>query len=195
MTRLSWLLLLWPACLALTACNMAVSDHSMFSPEDRLTTPLKNGLWVADDPDCPFDVKSPNGQWPKCAFWTIVSANQLVDFSGDKEEERPAGSLIAQGRPPIIQVEVVEKGDHSFLFFAFEPTASDPSGSVTAINLWAVACGTVRTPGSSQVDPYPGFDKECHPLTSDALRTAAVASRRLEAAKIGRMFWVRAEAR
>jgi hypothetical protein len=185
-------LLLLSACAALAACNMAISDHPMFSAQDRLTTPLKDGLWVADDPDCPLDVKLPRGQWPNCAFWTVVSGNQFVDFSGDKDEERPTGSLIVQGRPPIIQVEMVEKGDRMFVFFAIEPTGSDAAGAVTAMNLRAVACGAEKTPGSSQVEPYPGFDKDCRPSTTKALRAAAVASRS-KPDKIGRIYWVRAE--
>jgi len=187
------LLCLLPAFVALCACNVAVSDHPMFSPEDRLSIPLKDGLWVADDPDCPFDVKTPKTQWPKCAFWTIVSDKKFVDFAGDKEEERPVGTLIAKGRPPIVQVEVFIKGDRSFLFFAIEPQASDPSGSTTAMDIWAVACGTQRSSGSSsQVDPYPGFNKECQPLTTKALRAAAIASRP-KVEKVGRINWVRAE--
>ena len=47
MRILPWLL---PLCAALAGCNLAVSDHPMFSAGEQLATPLKSGLWVADDP-------------------------------------------------------------------------------------------------------------------------------------------------
>ncbi|MEO8175292.1 MAG: hypothetical protein ABI626_01365 [Sphingomicrobium sp.] len=166
----------------------------MFSEADQLSTPLKDGLWVADDPDCAFDTNLPKEQWRKCATWTIVSGNKFVDFSGDKEDDRIVGLLIAGGQPPIVQVDTIDDEQHAFIFVAVEPTERDAAGAVTSLNLWGIACGTVKTAGSSQVDPYPGFDKDCHPLSTSALRAAAVASRP-ETKGPDRMRWVRGEAR
>jgi hypothetical protein len=181
--------------LALGACNMAVSDHPMFTTADRLTTPLKDGLWAGDDPECAVDMALPKEKWPKCAAWLVIRGNEVVDFWGDeeKDEDRPVGFFMANGQPPIVQIKMVEKDKHSFLFAAIEPTTRDAAGAVTALNLWFVPCGTEKVPGSSsQIDPYPGFDKDCRPLTASALRTAAVAGR--PKADPGRMKWLRAEA-
>ncbi|MEO6255688.1 MAG: hypothetical protein ABIO69_02665 [Sphingomicrobium sp.] len=186
-----WLL---PLCTALSACNMAVSDHPMFSAKDRLTTPLKDGLWVADDPDCAFDINLPKEKWRNCAIWTIISGNKFVEFSAAKGEDRPLGFLVAGGQPPIVQIDTIEDGQHAYLFVAVDPTGRDAAGAVTSLNLWGIACGTVKTAGSNQVDPYPGIDKACHPLSTDALRAAALASRPTTK-EPDRMQWVRAEAR
>ncbi|HEX6741892.1 MAG TPA: hypothetical protein VF079_08895 [Sphingomicrobium sp.] len=185
--------------LALAACNMAMSDHPMFAADERLTTPLKNGLWAADDPDCAVDVTLPTDKWPECAFWAVVGDNQVIDVS-EKKADRPAGFLIAGGRPPIVQIEMIDKERRVYFFYAVEPLASAPSSPATALNLWAVACGTAKVPGSTgQIDPYPGLDKDCRPASKEALRAAAAASRaaqdRAAEKQIMRMHWVRAEPR
>ena len=191
MRILRWLL---PLCAALAGCNLAVSDHPMFSAGEQLATPLKSGLWVADDPDCVFDSTKPRQTWPKCAVWLVLRDNRVAEISGDEKTERPVAILIADGSPPIAQIEVREKeSDIVYVFYAIEPAAHDSRRRITALSVWGVRCGTEKTPGSSQVDPYPGFDKECHPASKDAVRAAAAASR-AAATDIGRMKWVRASA-
>jgi len=182
--------------LALGGCNLAVSDHPMFSSAERLATPLKDGPWVADVPDCKFNVDSPKTGWPKCALWTVVSDNKMVDVSGDKDEDRPAGFLIVGGQPPIVQIDMLENGKHGFLFIAIEPTSKPPSGPITTLNIWGVTCGRQNDPVDSRqgVSPFPGFNKECQPQTAAALRAAAVASRP-KSGEITRMKWVRKESR
>ena len=192
MRILLWLL---PTCLALSACNMAMSNHPMFSPEEQLATPLKDGLWVADDPDCRVDTSLPRNRWPNCAFWVIVSGNQVVDIAGDKEQDRPTGFLIVGGQPPIVQIEMTEEGGHSYLFYALDLKEADAPGPLTKINLWPVACGTEKVPGSTrEIDPFPGLNKDCQPQTIEALRAAAITSRP-KADDRGRMKWVRLETR
>jgi hypothetical protein len=170
---------------------MAVSNHPMFSVEDKLTTPLKDGLWVADDPDCPVDTNLPRSRWPNCAFWLVLRGNQLMDIAGDKKGIRPVGLFVASGQPPIAQVENLEKDSRGYFFYGFEPAGTEPDGTITAVELWAVACGTPRIPGSTrEIDPYPGIDKDCQPQSKAALRAAAVASRASQE-KLGRMKWIR----
>ena len=175
----------------LTACNLAVSNHAMFTPQDLLTTPLKNGLWAADDPDCKFNSAAARATWPNCAFWVIINDNKIVDVAGDKEEDRPAGFLIVGGVPPLVQIEMIEKGEHGYLFFALDPSASETSGRVTAAQVWPVMCGVTKSGSTSQVDPYPGFNKECQPATTAALRAAAIASR--PKSDEAPLRWIRAE--
>jgi hypothetical protein len=193
MRILLWLL---PTCLALTACNMALSDHPMLSGEPKSAIKFKDGVWAAEDPDCKFNVKRPARRWPKCANWLVIDNGKVVGGPDAKPGEVPVEFVIAEGEPPILEFPLTDEGEKTpkgYAYLAIEPTASD-AGGATAINLWGVACGTERVPGSTrEIDPYPGIDKDCHPQSVSALRAAAVASRP-SAAKVGRMKWIRAGA-
>jgi len=193
MRILTWLL---PASLALGACNMAISDHPMLIDEPRSAIKFKDGLWVAEDPDCKFSVKRPVRSWPKCANWLVLGNGKVVGGPDPKPGEVPAELVIAEGQPPILEFPLKDDGEKTakgYAYLAIERTGSD-AGGVTAINLWAVACGTERVPGSTrEIDPYPGIDNDCHPQSVNALRAAAVASRPATS-KVGRMKWIRAGA-
>jgi len=193
MRILLWLL---PTCLALTACNMAISDHPMLAAEQRSTIKFKGGLWAAEDSDCQFNVKRPARRWPKCATWLVIENGKVVGGPEAKPGEVPVELVIAEGEPPILEFPLKDEGERTakgYAYLAIEPTGRDPGG-VTTINLWAVACGTEKVPGSTrEIDPYPGIDKDCQPQSVGALRAAAIASRPNHQ-KVGRMKWIRAGA-
>ena len=194
MRILSWLL---PACLALSACNMAVSDHSMFSNEPRSTLKLKDGLWVADDPDCKFDRGRPIHRWPKCAAWLLIRDNGAVQGPDSKPGER-LELTIADGDPPILEAATgdEQKGERGYAYLVLEPASSDSTGYVVDLRAWFIACGTwdegsAREGTASQIKHFPGMDEDCHPASVDVLRAAARAGPQGQDKK-ARWFWIRA---
>ncbi len=193
MRILVWLL---PLCAALTACNMAISDHPMLAGQPRSALELQDGLWTIDDSDCKFDHRRPVHRWPKCAGWLIVKAGKIVGGKDMKRGEAAVELVITDGAPPIVEFPMKDEGKkepESYAYIVLEPTENN-QGRVTTMNLWFVACGTEKVPGSTrEIDPYPGIDKDCHPLSIDALRMAATLSRP-SAEKLSRIRWIRARA-
>jgi len=190
--------LLLPILLALGACNMAISDQPMFSDAQRSSVQLRDGYWVMDDRECRFDAAQRAEAWPECADWAVIVGNRIVG-----ERVKDLGGVdpalfIADGKPLILQMHSKpQKGEESFYHFAaIEPAATDADGRVGAFALWIVKCGVEeRKPrGSAKVKPYPGFNAECRPVSVEALRAAAIASRP-QSDELNRLKWVRAVAR
>jgi hypothetical protein len=191
---------LWlvPLLLLLNACNMAMSETPMFSDTDRGSLLPRDGVWVAEDSRCRFDVSQPGAEWPECAGWIVLrnSGGELLVRDG-KGESQPARFVIAKGEPPIVQVlwrdDAKEDGKTFYVFFGLEPGTVDPDGKLVAASSWEVQCG-VKGENASDIKPYPGISPECRPSTQDAIRSAAVASR-ATAEMAMRWRWLRPETR
>ena len=195
MRILSWLL---PTCVALSACNMAVSDHPMLSAAPRSGLKFKDGLWALEDSDCKFDVQRPTPQWSKCALWFALRNNTIVDGPDRKPGERDVQLIIAAGEPPILEApeEDPDNKKTSYSYLALEPMNSDSSGYVIGLRTWFVACGFERK-GSiddrpAYVKHFEGMDKDCHPTSVEAIRAAARVGP--QGAKKLRWRWIRAAA-
>src|SRR5262245_44794317 len=174
MRILSWLL---PACLALSACNMAVSGHPIFCNEPSSTIRLKDGLWAVDDADCHVNTKRPVQRWPKCAGWLVVSDNRLV--GGKDSVPNPVELVIAGGKPPILEFpwDDPEKKTRAYFYLALEPGPTDSSGDTTDFQGWTVACG-IQQPSDTlepKIQHFPGMNDDCNPESVEALRGAAAA--------------------
>ncbi len=167
----------------------------MYSESQRSATILlEDGLWVRSDPECSFDRGKPKNEWPNCADWIVVSGHFAVGGSNKKAGETPDDIFIAEGDPAILQAKlrINNEATETYLFAVINPVARADSGLVTSVDAWAVACGT-ETAGSGSspnIEPYPGFDKDCHPESVEALRKAALKS---PTAETLRWEWVRPE--
>lgn len=173
------LLLLAALVPLLGACNMAVSETPVFAENDAATLGPRTGIWVGDDPECPFDSALPEAQWPSCAAWLVVKSSD--DFlMRDGKETQHARFMIAKGQPPIVQVlwrdEAKEDGKTFYVFFGIEPGLAQADGKFSSAFTWAVKCGA-KDPSSSEIKPYAGISPECRPSSPDAIRSAAVTSR------------------
>jgi hypothetical protein len=166
---------------ALSACNIAISDYPMFSEDQQSKLRAKDGVWLAEDPKCRFDTSSPAHHWPKCAQWFYLHNDEVADGPGAKPGDRPVKFLIVDGLPPLLQVPIEDKDEHTttYAFAALELPAAMTSGQLTEARLWLVACGVERhsTKRASDIKPFPGIDKDCKPQSAAALRNAAIASR------------------
>jgi hypothetical protein len=193
-------ILLWlaPFCLALTACNMAISDHPMLSAEPRSALRLRDGLWALDDPECRFDVQRPAQQWPKCAVWFALRNNNVVDGPDRRPGEPDVELIIAAGEPPILELpdEDPKNKKESYSYLALEPAKVDSTGYLIALRTWVVACGVEGESSGlnhpSNIRHFEGMDEDCHPTSVKAIRAAAGAGP--QAAKKLQWRWVRAAA-
>lgn len=171
------------ACLLplLGACNMAISETPLFADGDKASLIPRNGIWLSDDSECPFDPSPPESQWPKCAIWAVVngSTGEMLVRSG-KGEDQQARFVIAHGDPLIVQIlwrdDAKEDGKTFYVFFGLEPLATGSDRTFTTAATWEVKCGT-KVPSMSDIKPYPGLTTECRPSSQDTVRSAAVASR------------------
>ena len=163
------------ACLALGACNAAISDHPMFLDSERSTRAVPaEGLWLFVDPDCKLDTAQPTSAWPKCAHWLIHKGSSIVKSSDPKPEEIPDHVLIVDGAPPLMQAVMEQKDKQPlYVFLAFEPLRRSPDGKVIAARMWMVPCGVSENNSATQIKPYEGFSDECMPSSVAALRAAA----------------------
>ena len=197
MRILLWLL---PASVALSACNIAVSDHPMLSGEPRSTLKLKDGLWAADNPECKFNTDGPAPQWPKCAYWLAFANGKIVGAQDAKPNELPLEIVIAEGKPQIVEFPLkdeAEKEAKSYAYIALEPASLDSTGAAIDLRMWFVACGTWDNPPhegtTSEIKHFPGMDQDCHPVSVEAIRSAAAAGPQGQDKK-GRLRWIRTSA-
>lgn len=165
----------------LGACNMVISESPLFAQHGAAQLRPRDGIWLSDDPDCHFDPASPEARWPGCAKWLIVrgSGRELLLQDG-KGQAQQARYVVARGRPPVVQIlwrdEAKEDGKTFYVFFGLEPGRDQPDGTFVTASSWEVKCG-VKNPSGSEIEPYAGITPECRPLSGDAIRSAAVASR------------------
>lgn len=188
-------LLFLPLLGLLSACNMVISDTPMFADGDRGTAMPRDGLWLGDDADCRFDSDQPESSWPECAVWVVVrDSGRVLLFSGKGESER-IGGLFTAGSPAIFQAEWIDKAKEParpyFAYYAVEPADVGSDGRFTAASVWPVDCGIQEEP-NFDIQPFPGISLECRPSSTQAIRSAADASRR--ARRMEEWQWLRAEA-
>jgi hypothetical protein len=185
--------------LALSACNVATSDHPMLGAEPRSSLKLKDGLWLMDDPECTVDVRLPLAQWPGCADWLLIRDGKIAGAPNAKAGELPVEVVVADERPVIVEVpfrELGEKVARLYVYVALEPATFDPLGAVTEAQLWPVACGIEADSSSNQREPvfFPGMNDKCQPASVAVLRAAASAGPQGREKKKARVRWIRASA-
>jgi hypothetical protein len=180
----------------LGACNVAMSDKPLFGePQRSSALRLEDGIWTLDKPECVADLAKPRKDWPACIDWVIVNGNKALLGSDSKPGDGPEDILIVDGKPPLLQAKVTTSGSPpTWGYLVFHPQATSKTGRVTAVEVWAVACG-IQEPGtaaSPKIHPYPGFNEECRTTSVDALRAAASKERPADT-EIVTWRWVRAE--
>lgn len=129
-------------------------------------------------------------------MWIIARNSGRELLLGDgKGQTQHIGALFAAGTPVIVQGkwvdEAKEPGTTHYGFDGLEPQQVGPDERFTAALTWAVECG-IQEKGQSDIRPFPGISAECRPTSKDAIRAAAVSSRRAD--QIIRWRWLRAEA-
>lgn len=157
-------LLTTAAALALSGCNMVVSERPWFA---QPTGPqLKEGVWaILDSPDCAVDPAATLPDWPDCARPILVRGGEYLGPAADDDQLPPAERLdparwdriahvLADGTPQVDQiaanapvrpggppVDGVDVGKPFYIYTAVQPTATDPDGRITALRRWPVLCG------------------------------------------------------
>jgi hypothetical protein len=181
----------------LGACNMVVSEKPMFVDLDRSNVAPRDGIWVGENDECQFDASKPESGWPGCAMWVVVrnSGRELNIMDGKKESQRVT-AMFAAGTPTIIEAKWIDddkepaKATYGYYGLESQPPATD--GRYIGASLWPVECG-VKSQTSSEIQPFPGITPECRPTSKDAIRAAALSSRRTE--QVQKWRWLRAERR
>ena len=191
----------------LSACNVVHSPKPMFSVADAEGAPsLRGGVWAAPDRGCDFDPNKPVETWPSCA-------NGAPDGFGLKPGE---GLLLIPGDPMIVQYrQVNDAHEVQYFYGGMRPVSQDASGWITAAEFWSIQCGPPQPPrrrakarysiahpdpnpappSSGTHHPLPGMVMDtdgdnCTPQTTDAIRAAALPSRKWSNA-IQMIHWVR----
>ena len=179
--------------MLLGACNMVISETPMFDESDRAKVAPRDGIWLAKVDDCDFDPAPPEASWPECAAWVVVrnGGRELLVRDGKRQTQR-IDSLIAAGTPLIVQGRWVDDAkDDGAIYYAFYALEMErPSNASATATTWPVECGIQNQPGSD-IRPFPGISAECRPSSKDAIRKAAVSSRRAE--QLESWIWLRAE--
>ena len=173
-----------------------MSDKPLFGETQRSPTLiLEDGIWTLDKPDCAADLAKPRKDWPACVDWVIVGGNKALLGSDSKPGDGPEDILIVDGKPPLLQAKVTTSGSPpAWGYLVFHPQGAAKTGRITAVEVWAVACGT-QEPGSAaspEIHPYPGFSEECRTTSIDALRAAASKERAADTETVT-WRWLRAE--
>lgn len=152
------------AALALSGCNMVVSERPWFNAPSG--PQLKDGIWaIVDTADCVVDPAATLPDWPDCARPVLVRGGEYLGPASGDDELPPAQRLdparwdkiahvLADGTPQIDQiaskgpvlasgppVDGVDEGKPFYIFTAVQPTATDDEGRITAMRRWPVLCG------------------------------------------------------
>ena len=168
--------------ITLAACNMLVSEKPMFADSDRSGVLPEDGVWLAQDPECVFDIARPTSSWPDCAIWVVSQAagNGLHLHDGKGEDEQIAA--LFTGSPPtlIVEAKLIDEKEKppksAFAYYALEPSATDGSGRFRTAVGWSVDCG-IQEEGSSRIEHFPGVTEDCQPSSKEVIRAAATSSR------------------
>lgn len=128
--------------LILGGCsNRVVSLEPWFREDPATKGPkLRDGVWLSEDPDCKVETAKPAEQWPACANWFHLRANQSFRVQWSEETVGPSrrrtydpwsetAQVIAPGEPLILQSDdcpmAAEKQAES-VYVAGSPPASAP---------------------------------------------------------------------
>jgi hypothetical protein len=180
----------------LGGCNMVVSEKAMFADSDRSDVAPRDGIWLGDKDDCKFDSSKAESEWPRCAMQVVVrgSGRQLT-LVDSKETQQVAATFVA-GNPALIEAQWIDDAKTpskpTYGYFGLESEPLKQDGRFIRASLWSVECG-VKSPAGSEIRPFPGITPECRPTSKDAIRAAALASRRT--GEVQKWRWVRAERR
>lgn len=116
--------------LLLGACtNMVRSERPWFSPADAASAPpLRDGVWAAVGPDCPFDTNLPLERWPTCAEGRVVRSGEELGLNSFTSKD-------AQGRLKHVDYDW---SSEAFVLAAGAPrihqrTCGAPRGAVEAV--------------------------------------------------------------
>ena len=105
------------ACLlGLSGCNLVVSAEPWFSEAEAQPGPrLRDGLWLAAEPDCRVDEAKPAERWPDCASASFVRGDERWSMEWEASDERRGnGRTFAGWRPgsPYDDALFIANGDH-----------------------------------------------------------------------------------
>ena len=191
---------LWRVCVGvaaslLSACNMVISETAMFAEAERSRLAPRDGIWVGDNDECRFDSNRAESDWPECAMWVVVrDSGRKLEVSDGKKQSQHLRSLFAAGEPAIIEAQWTDDAKTpatvTYGYYALEPQPAEPDGRFIRATVWPVECGIQS---GSDIRPFPGITPECRPTSKNAIRGAALSSRRAE--QIERWRWLRAERR
>jgi hypothetical protein len=124
--------------MALSGCNMVMTDKPMFAAADGVgAPPLHQGVWRKEKSGCDFDEGQAQNQWPLCS-----------DAQGGVGDP-PFWQEVA-GDPVILQTPFAlpgaKKSDISYFYVAIRPLKLDADGRVVAMKSWPVRCGPPPPP-------------------------------------------------
>lgn len=135
--------------LSLAACNMVVTETPMFTAADQTGPMMREGVWLADDPDCKVDTAKRADAWPECAQWFVYRGGQM-EFPNEKPDlpfSGPVPIIVAGGEPQVWQMTLgmpAKDGDDGAqmnLYAGFEPLERDGQGRVVRYRSWPALCG------------------------------------------------------
>ena len=167
----------------------------MFAEADRAELAPRDGIWLNDSDECRFDSSRPELDWPECAMWVVIrGSGRELEVSDGKKQRQPLRSLLAAGAPAIIEAQWTDNAKSPagafYGYYAYEPQSPEPDGHFIRASTWPVECG-IQDKAGSDIRPFPGITAECRPTSKEAIRAAAVLSRRADQIETWR--WLRAE--
>ncbi len=210
--------------LLLAACGPApptlAPEGPLFAAKDAVgAPPIKDGLWLADGPECKVDADQSAYDWPACARWFVVRDGERRTFA-PSSGDRHVGTwlieriVVAAGEPRVIQsAGTTAEGQTVISYQAMSSIAQEAGGPITSLQTWTIDCtpptkqdlrnhwlhehpekagedlAPKSDPEPDELVTYPGYDVQCHPRTQAAVRGAAAGSRTLAVRTVFR--WVR----
>lgn len=138
--------------LVLAACGpappTAAPEGPLFSAADAAGAPaIKEGLWLADGPDCKVDADQSAYEWPACARWFVIRGGERQTFAPSQTDRRLGTWLrerivVAAGEPRIVQTSgITAQGEAVIGYLAMSPFAQDPDGGpINALQTWTIDC-------------------------------------------------------
>jgi len=147
----------------LSACNMVVTTEPTFLAQDQGTPNLREGLWVNEEKDCKFDIKTPATGWPECAHWIVVKGSSMTGV-GDGGKAFDVPFVLAAGNPRVLQIKVEDDkvnadGEKAviYLYMGIRPLKHDKQGRIVAYSGWMVQCGPPPPKDARKQDGNPRY--------------------------------------